>query len=1206
VPQLHCRSASNGSGRAMSKSVNNRPRANKVATKQRQPKVHSQSEPMNQAPEPARPLMIVGIGASAGGLSAFKAFFAEMPTDSGIGFVLVQHLDPTHKSILSELVGRQTRMPVVDAEDGMPVAADRVHIIPPDATLTIAQGILHVDRPAPPRQRRFPIDAFFTSLAEDQAENAVGIVLSGTGSDGTLGIKMIKQQGGLTLAQSEHDHLAMTGMPESAVATGLVDRVMQVEEMPARLIEYQQYRIATAGEDRSRPAHHVTEQQLVTITSLLRSALGHDFANYNENTLDRRIQRRMQALRIGEVAAYIRHLRKHPHEFEPLFRELLISVTEFFRDPAAFEMLETDVLPTLLAGKTDADQVRVWVPGCATGEEVYSIAILIKEEMDRRAINTKVQIFGTDIDQDAVAIARTGRYTKPKGSLSAERLRRWLVSESDGYRVLGQIREMCVFSLHSVVKDPPFSKLDLVSCRNLLIYLNPELQERVARTFHYALRPGGVLFLGPAEGVSRSTPLFEAIDAKSRLFRRRDTAAVTRFQHFRSAEELPPSVERPATRPPARLDDWIERSAQSVLEKHSPAYMVVNRQNEVIRFSGGEIGRYLEPSAGVATLSLFGILRRSLRPAVRAALETANAARQAVVHKRVRIKLDDQTRAVTVIVEPIAGEGNDPGLCVVAFKDVDSIVGYPKTKHPSDSRDAGVQALEDELSRTKEQLLAAVDAVQGANDETKSSAEEYQSVNEELQSSNEELETAKEEMQSVNEELQTVNAELSSKNDLLTHLNSDIKNLLDSTQIPTVFLDNAMRVKGFTPAITSVFHLRDTDRGRPITEIATTLTYDGLPNEFAKVLRELSVVEREVQMAEAGLIFIMRIRPYYTVDRLVDGVVITFMDITERRRTEEAFAIVEFAQDAAISISLDGIVRSWNPGAERLFGTAAQKAIGQPIAALIEFDPTAQRASPIAKAMKGELPGQIEIAVRRPNGADVAVEVVAVPIRDADDAIIAVAVTARDISERKRAEARSTLLLNELNHRVKNTLANVQSLALETLRTAPTPEAFQEAFMARLIALSSAHNVLVEHGWRDAALNDVIEVELEPYLSVGHKRWTVTGPNIRLTPKMALALGMAFHELATNAAKFGALSAPEGHIDIDWSTRDAGRGCRLHLSWVERGGPAVETPVRKGFGRRLIDEGLAYELDGEVQVDYLPAGVRCIVDVPMDPAEEPP
>jgi len=1162
--------------------------------------------PVPRALDLAQPTPIVGIGASAGGLDAFKAFFATMPSQSGIGFVLVQHLDPSHKSILTELVGRQTQMPVMEAEDGMPVAADRVHIIPPDSTLTIVKGILHVDRPAPPRQRRFPIDTFFQSLAEDQEANAAAIVLSGIGSDGTLGIRTIKEHGGLTLAQSEHDQLAMTGMPQSAAATGLIDSVMRVEDMPARLLEYQRHLIAAASHGDSYETRQVTAQQIAAIASLLRSGLGHDFANYNENTLARRILRRMQLLRIDNVQHYIRQLRNEPLERNLLFQELLINVTEFFRDPAAFEVLETEMLPTLLAGKTDADQIRVWVPGCATGEEVYSIAILLKEEMDRHAISPRVQIFGTDIDESAVAVARAGRYIEPKGALSAERLARWFEAEVDGYRVVRQIREMCVFSTHSVVRDPPFSKLDLVSCRNLLIYLNPDLQERVIRMFHYALHPGGILFLGPSEGVTRGAHLFEPLDAKHRLFRRRDTAIATHFPDFRSPEGLPPAT---SPQPAVRLTDRIEKVAHAALEKHSPAYVVVNRQHDVIRFSGGEIGRYLEPSAGPATLGLFAILRRSLRQTVRAALEQVAANRQAVLRHRVRIKMGGATRAINVIVEPITVEGSDPNLNVVAFQDLGTVAESVRVRNAAEPRDAIARELEEELSRTKEQLQTALDTAQSAIDETRSNTEEYQTVNEELQSSNEELETAKEEMQSINEELQTVNSELSSKNDQLMRLNSDMQNLLESTQIATIFLDNQLRIKRFTPAIASIFNLREGDVDRPIADIASRLNYHDLQTDVQTVLQELSVIEREVWIADTGTTFIMRIRPYHTVGGVADGVVITFVDITALRRTEEALkehpAIVEFAQDALVSISRDGTVRSWNPGAERLFGYPAQYAVRRQIGFLIASDATRQPAALLAAALRGDVTGSVEILHKRPNGVEVPVEMTAMPIRDANAAIVAIAMTARDISERKRAEAHSTLLLNELSHRVKNVLASVQSLAMETLRVAPTLEAFKEVFMARLRALSRTHDLLVDREWRDAGLRDVLEAELAPYQSPGKTNWTATGENLRLTPKMALAIGMAFHELATNAVKFGALSVPSGHIVIAWSEQQGDDGHRLHLTWVERGGPTVTEPAQKGFGSRMIAEGLAYELDGDVQVDYHPEGVRCIINVPIPAAGEP-
>jgi two-component system CheB/CheR fusion protein len=1164
-------------------------------------------------PEGPETPLIVGIGASAGGLNAFKAFFANMPADSGMAFVLIQHLDPTFNSILSDLLSRQTQMPVIDAADGAAVAANTVYVIPPDATLTIEDGVLHVERPAPPRQRRFPIDTFFCSLAEDQGENAVCIVLSGTGSDGTIGLKMIKAQGGLTLAQSEYDHLAMPGMPQSAAATGLVDHVMHVEEMPAHLIEYRRHLLDVAGRKDDHGSRRDTARHLSTIVALLRSGLGHDFGRYKENTLVRRIQRRMQVLQIDDTPVYIERLRKEPQELELLFQELLISVTRFFRDPPAFDALEAEVLPALLAGKSTADQVRIWVAGCATGEEVYSIAILLKEAMERLGTAPKVQIFGTDIDENAVAIARAGHYAKTMDGLSRERIARWFVEDGDGYRTIKPIREMCVFSAHSVVKDPPFSKLDLISCRNLMIYLDPELQERVVRTFHYALRAGGYLFLGSSEGVTRSAQLFAPVDAKHRLFQRSETVTPTRLPDFGSAAEPRLQPPRSVTSPFIPVEDRIEKSARGVLERHSPAYLVINRSHEIVRFSGGQTGRYLEPSAGTATFGLFAMLKKSLRPAVRAAVDKAFATGESAEPETVRIKAEGHERLVSVIVEPLADAAHPGGLCVVAFQDQGFVGKRGKIKASSDLPGATLQGLEHELLRTREMLQAAIDETEVAHQENSLSAEEYQAVNEEMQSSNEELETAKEEMQSINEELQTVNAELSSKNDQLTRLNSDMQNLIESTEIATVFLDKAMRIKSFTPAITGVFHLRDGDHGRPITEIVSRLTYGGLRADVETVLRDLSVVEHEVEIAGADTTFLMRIRPYRTVDQVVDGVVITFVDITERQRTKtklrEHAALVEFAQDALIGVSPNGAVRSWNPGAERLFGCDAGQAIGRAFSGLIPSDVDERTAALVDGALHGETGAPVEMIYHRRGGASVDIELIVAPIRSAEGAIIAVAVTARDISDRKIAEAHRTLLLHELSHRVKNALATVQSLAMETMRTAVSQEAFKEAFEARLIALSSTHDLLTRGAWHGATLNDVIEAELTPYQAVDHARWTATGPDLRLTPKMALALGMAFHELATNAAKYGALSTPGGRVAVDWSVTghdpkpgDAdSAGRRLSLSWVESAGPPVAKPERKGFGSRLIADALAFELDGEVEINYGREGVRCTVDAPLAP-----
>jgi two-component system, chemotaxis family, CheB/CheR fusion protein len=607
----------------------------------------------------------VGIGASAGGLAAFNAFLDHMPPDSGMVFVLVQHLAPDHKSMLVELLRAHTSMRVLEAQDGLPLTRDHVYVIPPDATLTIENGLLCVSTPAPAREYRRPIDTFFSSLAEDQGELAVSIVLSGVGSDGTLGLGSVKEHGGLTLAQADFDDTALSGMPHSAAATGLVDHVISVETMPAKLIDYQRHLSEVACQKDSEGTRQDTLEHLATVTALLRARLGHDFTAYKEKTLIRRIQRRMQVLQVEGVPAYIEFLREEPRELNLLFREFLIGVTEFFRNPEAFDVLQATVLSKLPAQEGGA--IRIWVPGCATGEEVYSIAILLKEVLDQRHIAPRVQIFGSDIDDHAVAIARIGRYQKGIAAVSPDRLERWFVRDGEDYCLVKEIREMCVFSTHSLVKDPPFSKLDLISCRNLLIYLNHDLQRRVIQTFHYALRSGAYLFLGPSESASRDTKLFTVLDKEHRILQRSDTSVST-------LPDFQPTARggraEPAARSTGSGEDRIDKIARHMMEKHSPAYMVVDKHLEILRFSGSEMGRYLEPSPGPVSFNLSGILRKELRPAVRAAVHEALATQRPVVNDTLAVVINGQSRGVRLIVEPIVDNNAEAGPCLIAYQDL--------------------------------------------------------------------------------------------------------------------------------------------------------------------------------------------------------------------------------------------------------------------------------------------------------------------------------------------------------------------------------------------------------------------------------------------------------------------------------------------------------------------------------------------------------
>lgn len=670
-------------------------------------------------------LLIVGIGASAGGLEAFKSFFSATPADTGMAFVLVQHLSPDHKSMLAELLGRTTKMEVIEAVDGVAVKPDCVFVIPPDATMTIEGGRLKIVRPAPPRDRRRPIDTFFQSLGEDQGENAIGIILSGTGSDGAQGLATVKELGGLTLAQAEYDHQALPGMPQSASNTGLVDEVLAVEQMTERIISYRDHLEKVADGKDGDGVRQDAASHLSSILRALHTRTGHDFSEYKEKTLVRRLQRRMQVLQVETPEAYMTRLNKHPEELDSLLREMLIGVTQFFRDPGAFDALNDTVLKRLVARKGADEEIRVWAPGCATGEEAYTIAILLREAMDARRPRPKVQIFGTDLDERAIAVARVGRYRAPIAGLSPERAERWFTVEGDERCVVSEIREMCVFSAHSVIKHPPFSKLDLISCRNLLIYLDAPMQERVMRTFHYGLKSNGHLFLGSSESVTRATKLFGVTDKRHRIFERRDVAAtpLPAFSADRARDRTP--------EPHAALgEDRIDKSVRRVMEKHCPPHLVLDRANHIVRFSGGAMGQYLEPAPGAPSFALFDILRKALRPAARDVLQQVRSAPEPARRDDVPIRIDGKPRLVSLSAERLAEHGPEAEFVVLALHDAGPGPVRSKSGDTNPKAIEEIQSMQQELRTTRTQLQSTIDELETANEEMKSSNEEYQSVNE--------------------------------------------------------------------------------------------------------------------------------------------------------------------------------------------------------------------------------------------------------------------------------------------------------------------------------------------------------------------------------------------------------------------------------------------------------------------------------------------
>jgi len=850
---------------------------------------------------------IVGLGASAGGLESFEQFFRNMPADSGLAFVLVQHLDPEHASLLTEILQRTTTMPVLEALDQVVVEANHVYVIPPNRDMAIFHGVLQLSVPEAPRGQRMPIDAFLRSLAEDSGENAIGIVLSGTGTDGTLGLRALLGAGGIALVQ-EPASAKYDGMPTSAIKAGYATYVLAPDKMPETLLAVAQHRPAPAARPDSAAAAPAVDG-LNRILMLLRSHTGHDFSQYKKSTIGRRIERRMAQHDLADTEVYARYLKEHPGEVHTLFKELLINVTSFFRDPEAFDTLKQDILPHLLADKPEDYVVRVWVAGCASGEEAYSIAILLREYMEENQRQFKVQLYATDLDEDAIALARAGLYPPNIAQdIAPERLRRFFIKDDGGYRVKKEIREMAVFATQNVIKDPPFTRLDLLSCRNLMIYLEPELQNRLLPAFHYSLKPDGVLFLSPSESIGNHTDLFTALNRKWKFYRARHSSAATRSV---MASRLSWVAEGGAKAPEeivtkTRETNFADLTRRALLQSFAPASVVTDLKGSIL-FVHGETGKYLRPAPGQATLNVVDMAREGLQLELRAALQAAAdqgplSQNGPLLNREVAVKTDDGIQHVSLSVRPLPDPEAGPGLLLVSFQD--AAVAAPekpgrRSKGPAGPADSKrVAALEQELAYTKENLQATIEEQQASNEELKSTNEEMQSTNEELQSTNEELETSKEELQSVNEELITVNAELQAKIEQLAGMQNDMKNLLDNINIGTVFLDQHLLIRRFTREAARVYRLVASDVGRPLSDIKSDLAGEDLLVEAKQVLDTLAPLEREVRTV-GGAWYLARIQPYRTLDNVIDGVVLTFTDISTRI---EAEAAVQAARELAEGI----------------------------------------------------------------------------------------------------------------------------------------------------------------------------------------------------------------------------------------------------------------------------------------------------------------
>lgn len=1024
----------------------------------------------------AQKFPVVGIGASAGGIAAMEGFFKGLPDRCGMAFVVVTHLNPEHESLLHEVIARFTAMPVRVVEQDALVEPDTVYVMPPNGIVTIEDGLLRLREPDPVHRERKPIDIFFASLATQYGEYAIGIVLSGGDGDGTLGVKAIKERGGLTVAQTADQYGPTTpSMPQSAISSGLIDIEAKADEMGQKLIDY-----AASFDVLENLTLHEGEQQegaieraKAEIYAVLRSHSGHDFSGYKSKTFLRRVRRRMQVRQLTSLDGYVELLKREAPEVMNLFRDLLINVTNFFRDADAFKLLEQTVIPRLFEGRMAGDTIRIWVPGCATGEEVFSIGILMREYMDKMSSPPpRVQIFATDIDEAALSVARLARYPEALlGGLSSERRQRFFHLDGASYVLSNDVRELCIFSPHSVIRDPPFSRMDLVSCRNLLIYFGPDIQNRVIPTFHYSLRPGGYLFLGTSEGIGQHGDLFALIDKKQRIFQSRE--------HVQPAPRLLSLVGESRTglfpggrERPAQATYPLRQAVEAqVLERFAPPHVVVNGDGDVVYYSA-RTGRFLEPSPGAPSRQLLTMARRDLRLELRSALREAVEAQRAVI--KPDLPLDDdagRVQLVTITVEPMLERGNGEPLYLVLF----NVTGPARTRSDADVASQGVDGLLDldrELRDTRERLQSTIEEYETAVEELKSSNEELVSVNEEAQSTNEELEASKEEMQSLNEELNTINTELIGKVEELDRANNDLKNLFESAQIATVFLDRNLVIRNFTPAASAFFNLRVSDVGRPLTDLANRLEYPDLKAHIEQVFATGKLIEHQLPRDGERRHYLVRLMPYREEAKTIQGVVVSLTDVT----------------------------------------TLAE------------------------------------------------------------------------------AEEHQQVLISELNHRVKNMLAVVISIVNSTLDGAPDHPA-HDALVGRLRAMARAYSALSRVKWSEVALADILRDETEHF---GQEHFTTSGPDVRLNAQQALSLGMVLHELATNAAKYGALTMPNGTVSVSWNKT----GPDLFIEWQEHDGPAVSPPSATGFGLSLLEGEIGYRHGGTVETIFDPAGLTVRIKLP--------
>lgn len=985
-------------------------------------------------------VLIVGIGASAGGIEPVKQFLGAVSDEAEcIAFVVIMHLDPDRESSLAEVLQPATSLRVSQLTGRQKIESRHVYVIPPDRSLVVADGHLDLTEYAEPRGHRAPIDLFLRSLA-DARDAGIAVLMSGGGSDGVVGLKAIKEAGGVVMVQ-DPDEATHDSMPHSAIATGLVDYVLPAAELARKVVAFrsawQRIRVPTRAADLPRDE----DEALGNILGHLHNRTGHDFSSYKQPTVLRRIERRMQMHQTHSLGGYLDFLREHPSESVSLLKSLLISVTQFFRDPEAWEVLAESVVRDLIE-EDPTSPLRIWVPGCATGEEAYSIVMLFLEAAAGFETAPDIQVFATDLDDDALAYARRAIYPEAiAADVSEERLRRFFTKEGDHYRASEELRERVLFASHDLLKDPPFSRLHLVACRNLLIYLDRDLQSKVFRVFQYALHPGGYLFLGTAETIEGERHAFESIDKAHRIYRRRETGAPPRLPIVDFSNRVTRTVGRGTfKRPDAHSPIAEMRRHHHLLEQEGPPSVVVGSDYEIIHLSE-TAGRYLRRPGGRPSADLLREIRPELRLDLQVALAEAFKNGRATSSHPIRLETGGETTWVHVIVRPSA-ESDPDERALVLFAEVESAGGEgSRTSADPDAashRDARVERLEEEIRLLRSRLQTTIEDYESSNEEMKAANEELQSMNEEYKSTTEELETSKEELQSVNEELATVNQQLNVKVDELASANNDLRNLMAATEVGTLFLDRDLSIQRYTPQITELFNVMPGDVGRPISHLTHEIAYDDLVDDARQVLSDLVPLEREVR-GRRGRWYLMRMRPYRTIDDRIDGVVLTFLDITARRegerarhRAEERYRLlVENVHEYAIvTLDLQGRVASWNVGAERIYGYDEAEVIGE--SGAIILTPDDRQAGLFRDELEAAAAGRQVSAERwnlRKDGSKFWATGVMAALHLADGELRGFALVTRDNTERKRAQEAMEEFARTLEARVAERTQQVRDLA---------------------------------------------------------------------------------------------------------------------------------------------------------------------------------